>query len=99
MRKKILIELKEILKEYDNIEIIREENNIIYFQFKDYEFLQYRIYYKNEFLYIENRLSDNKDNEFSILCIMNYDLYKYFSDREYKKKIQYYIDEIIDIMN
>lgn len=90
-------ELKEILKEYDNIEIIKEENNIIYFKIEDFEYLEYIIYYRNEFLIIENRIIE--ENEYSILYMINIILYDEIDKYRYKRKIQYFIDEIIDLLN
>lgn len=90
-------ELKEILKDYDNIKIIKRENNIIYFKIEDFEYLEYIIYYRNEFLIIENRIIE--ENEYSILYMINIILYDELEKYRYKRKIQYFIDEIIDLLN
>lgn len=93
-------ELKKIIDRYNDIfndiQDIREENNIIYFKIENYDYLEYRIYYKNEFLIIENRLlDDDKNNEFNILIMINILLYENLSDIEYRDKIISFLSEIL----
>lgn len=92
--------LKDILNRYneifDELKDIREENNIIYFKIDNFDYLEYKIYYKNEFLIIENRLlNDENNNEFNILIMINIILYENLSDIEYRDKIISYLSEIL----